>query len=310
MQNTKLPGGLWPVMLTPLRGNNEVDTHALEALTNFYIESGAKGLFTNCLSGEMFQLTEKERLQVISTVFNIAAPHKVKVVATGTFSSNMNTCAVFIKQVYDAGADAVVIIANQLANQEEDETTFKKNTDTLLNLTGTIPLGMYECPYPYKRLISPGMMKWLGETGRFFYHKDTSCDPDSIKQKIESLKESDCSFYNAHTATSLFSLEMGGDGISPIGANFYPELYTHLINEFNQHGNTPALQKLNAQLSIMDGIASQCYPYSAKLFLQFRKIKLNETCRIPHAHMSVEKYLNLQALKRAFEEMKDEWFNC
>src|SRR5690606_34990304 len=109
----------------------------------------------NCLSGEMFQLTEKERLHVISMVVKTAARHKVKVVATGTFSSNMKTCAEFIKQVFDAGADAVVIIANQLASQEEDETIFKKNIETLLNLTGTIPLGMYECPYPYKRLISP-----------------------------------------------------------------------------------------------------------------------------------------------------------
>lgn len=293
----------------PFRGNNEVDTDALVALTNFYIQSGATGLFTNCLSGEMFQLTEKERLQVISQVAKTAAKHEVKVVATGTFSSNMNTCADFIKQVYDAGVDAVVIISNQLASLEEDETIFKKNTETLLNLTGTIPLGMYECPYPFKRLISPMIMKWLGETGRFLYHKDTSCDPDSIKQKIDSLKENNCSFYNAHTATSLFSLEMGGDGISPIGANFYPELYTYLINEFNHQGNTPALQKLNDQLSIMDGIASQCYPYSAKLFLQFRKIKLNATCRIPPQNMSVEKYINLQALYRFFEGMKEEWLN-
>ena len=73
MQTNSLPGGLWPVMLTPFLQNNEVDYDVLKRLTEFYIKSGANGLFANCLSSEMFQLTEAERLKVIATVVSMAA---------------------------------------------------------------------------------------------------------------------------------------------------------------------------------------------------------------------------------------------
>ena len=41
----KYPGGVWPVMLTPFTAKGEVDTEALTALVDWYIDSGVKGLF-------------------------------------------------------------------------------------------------------------------------------------------------------------------------------------------------------------------------------------------------------------------------
>lgn len=301
-----LHGGLWPVMLTPFKENNEVDYNALEELTYFYLRAGANGLFANCLSSEMFQLTNQERLQVIDTVVKIASKNNVQVVASGTFNSDMNSSADFIKKVHEAGAAAVILISNQLAPYNENEDNFKQKVEVLLKLTGDIPLGIYECPYPYKRLISPALINWLGQTGRFFYHKDTSCEPVSIHQKIEALKGSNCSLFNANTATSLTSLEMGAAGLSPIGANFYPELYTRLFEEHKISGPTKSLKKLNDQLNLMDAIASQCYPYSAKLFLQFRKQKLSTTCRIQYTNMHIENYLQLKSLEQVFYAVSEE----
>ncbi|MBK7098601.1 MAG: hypothetical protein IPH58_09925 [Sphingobacteriales bacterium] len=57
------------------------------------------------------------------------------------------------------------------------------------------------------------------------------------------------------------------------------------------------LQKLNDRLNIMEGIASKCYPYSAKLFLQSRKLNLTTQCRIQHENMRTEDYINLKSLK-------------
>lgn len=299
METTKLPGGLWPVMLTPFLENNEVDYHGLKKLTDFYIQSGASGLFSNCLSSEMFQLTSAERLRVIETVVKVAKS-RVKVVATGTFSTDMKKCAEFIKQVYDTGVDAVIVISNQVADIDEGDDIFKKRTEELLKLTGNIPLGMYECPYPYKRLISIDLMKWLAQTGRFLYHKDTSCDLRSIHNKLDVIKGTAYSLYNANTITSLSSMESGAAGISPIGANLYPELYSFLINEFEQKGNTDQLVSLNAQLDLMDAIVDQCYPFSAKLFLQKRGFPINTTCRIQHGKMRSENHLKLEALMEVF----------
>ena len=314
MKTSKLPEGLWPVMLTPFLENNEIDYPGLQKLTEFYIHSGAHGLFSNCLSSEMFQLTNEERLKVISTVV-ATAKSKAKVVASGTFSKDMKVCADFIKQVYDTGVDAVIVLSNQVADIDEGDDVFKKKIDLLLKLTGNIPLGLYECPYPYKRLISTDLMEWVSQTGRFFYHKDTSCDLGSIQNKLEIIKGTSFSLYNANTATALSSMVSGAAGISPIGANLYPELYSFLISEFKNKGNSKSLVRLNAQLDLMDAIVDQCYPLSAKLFLQKRGFSISEKCRIQHGKMKSENYLKLEALMEIFVqtaehyEVKIERFN-
>jgi 4-hydroxy-tetrahydrodipicolinate synthase len=299
MKKNKLSGGLWPVMLTPFLENNQVDYEGLRTLTDFYIRTGAQGLFSNCLSSEMFQLTNEERLQVIRTVIE-TVQSKVPVVASGTFGSDLKKCSEFIKQVYDTGVDAVIVITNQLVEIEQSDDVFKRNIELLLKLTGDIPLGLYECPDPYKRLLSPDLMRWMGQTGRFLYHKDTSCDPIAIKNKLQAIKGTKLSLYNANTITALTSMEDGATGISPIGANLYPELYTFLVSEFELKGNTKMLVQLNAQLDMMDAIVDQGYPFSAKFFLQQRGLPITTTCRIPFGKMTSENYLKLQALQDVF----------
>ena len=42
MGTSKLPGGLWPVMLTPFLENNEIDYPGLKKLTDFYINTGGR----------------------------------------------------------------------------------------------------------------------------------------------------------------------------------------------------------------------------------------------------------------------------
>lgn len=299
MITNKLPSGLWPVMLTPFHENNRIDVEGLRRLTNLYINAGAHGLFSNCLSSEMFQLTDEERLQIVRTVVT-ESRSRVPVVAAGTFSSDMNRCASFIKQVYDTGVAAVIVVTNQIADTGENDDVFKKRIDLLLQQTGDIPLGLYECPDPYKRLLSPAMMKWLGETGRFFYHKDTSCDLEAIKAKVKAIEGTQLSFYNADTPTALASIENGASGISPIGANFYPELYTFLISQFNSNRKSEALAHLNAQLDVMDTLVHRYYPFSAKLFLRQRGLPIAPVCRIPVRKMRPVDNMKLQDLMRVF----------
>lgn len=301
MQTKRLAFGLWPVMLTPFLHNNEIDYKTLKKLTEFYIKHGAAGLFSNCLSSEMFQLTDSERIKLISTVVKIASQHNVQVVATGTFSNNVKTSAEFIKKVFDTGVAAVVIITNQFANVEDGEEVLKNNLGCLIDQTGDIPLGVYECPYPYKRLVSPALMKWIGQSGKFLYIKDTSCNTSSIQKKLTVLKKSCCSLFNANTATSFNSIQMGAGGLSPIGANFYPELYSFMMSQYQSKQNHELLDLLNDRLSVMEGIAAKCYPYSAKLFLNERNFEIGIRCRIQHENMRQEDYLNLKSLKNFYQ---------
>lgn len=304
MEMNRLPGGLWPVMLTPFKENNEIDFRGLDALIDFYVNTGADGLFSTCLSSEMFQLTNEERLKVIKAVVKRVGG-KIPVVASGTFTPHIKESAAFIRAAYDTGVQTVVVLTNQIADVMEDDNTFRQRMEELMDKTDDVPLGLYECPDPYKRLISPELIGWLGGTGRFYYHKDTSCDIEAIRAKLRAIDSTNLSLFNANTTTALASLGSGAAGISPIGANLYPELYTFLIRSFHAQGESEQLTRLNAQLDMMDAIVDQGYPFSAKYFLKARHLPIDTTCRIPFKIMKSENYLKLEALQTVFAQTAD-----
>ncbi len=97
MQNS-LPQGFIPVMLTPFTENGEIDFEGLTQLTEFYLEAGAAGLFANCLSSEMFELTEEERLAITQHVVKVT-DGRVPVVATGTFGGPIAQQANFVERI-------------------------------------------------------------------------------------------------------------------------------------------------------------------------------------------------------------------
>ncbi len=302
---TKLPTGLWPVMITPFKNNNNIDFDNVRRVTDVYLDSGASGMFANCLSSEMFQLTRDERLQLTKTVVD-HCKGKVPVVATGSFYGNAIDNADFIKEIYDIGVDAVILISSMLVEPEESDDVLKRNIEEILEKTGDIPLGVYECPVPYKRIISSNMIKWLADTDRFLYFKDTTCNGGAIKNKLKNIEGSNFHLYNADTPTALESLRDGGKGISPISGNFYPELYGHFLKLFAA-GDNEALEILNTKLTVMDKVTDDFYPWSAKLFLEKRGLDICTNTRIPMRKMAVKDKIILDALLKMFHQICDEF---
>ncbi|MCD6083137.1 dihydrodipicolinate synthase family protein, partial [Candidatus Aerophobetes bacterium] len=151
--------GVWPVMLTPFKENGEVDWSGVDALTDWYIEAGVAGLFAVCLSSEMYELTEEEKISLVRRVVKRSAG-KVPVVASGTFGGSIKRQAQFIKKLWEQGAKAAVVIVCQLARRDEEDDIWLQNVSRLLELTDEVPLGFYECPLPYHRLLTPEILRW------------------------------------------------------------------------------------------------------------------------------------------------------
>lgn len=296
-----LPGGLWPVMLTPFRDDGAVDEDALARLVRFYIEAGASGLFANCLSSEMYHLSEDERLAVVRVTLE-AAEARVPVIATGNLTGTPGGNADFIGRLHEAGVAAAVLVTSLLAARGEDDGTLRSNAEELMRRTGDIPLGLYECPLPYKRLLSPETLAWLAGSGRFLYHKDTSCDAGAIQRKLGAIRGTPLGLYNANTPTALDSLRWGARGLSPIAANFHPELFAHLLRTFQTDPHAEDLVALEALLSVMDNVTHAFYPLAAKLYLRERGLPISPACRTPVPPMEYEDAAKLAALARVAEE--------
>ena len=228
----KFNNGVWPVMLTPFTDDNEVDYEALEKLVNWYIENGVAGLFADCQSSEMFYLSLEERVKIASFVKEKAAG-RVPVVASGHISHSLEDQAEELNAIARTGVDAVILITNLLAAEDEDDSIWLENLKKLLEkLPDDLALGFYECPYPYKRIISPELLKWCADTGRFYFIKDTSCSIDNMKKKLEQIKGSKLKLFNANSSTLLETLELGASGFSGVMANFHADLYVWLCRNY------------------------------------------------------------------------------
>jgi 4-hydroxy-tetrahydrodipicolinate synthase len=294
-----------PVMLTPFKENGEVDFNSLTELTEFYIKSGAKGLFANCLSSEMFELTEQERLQVVKHVVNVAGG-AVRVVATGTFGGKIQTQADFVKKIYETGVDAVIIITNALASQQETDEVFNANMFKILDLTDTIPMGFYECPVPYKRLISPAQLKLFVDTNRIIYHKDTCLDIEMIRQKLKAGDTHEFGLYDAYMGHAVASLKAGAAGLSCIQGNYWPELIVWLCENFNNPSLTGEVAKVQQFFIDNMEVMHHVYPVTAKYYLQKRGLSLSTFTRQESGEFTAEIKIRIEQLYTNYKNLQNE----
>src|SRR3954469_25765417 len=124
-----------PVMITPFNLKAKVDLDVVSRLVDFYLAAGVKGFFANCLSSEMYSISEDERLELTSHIVRYVNG-RVPIVATGSFGLTPNDKAEFTKKIYDTGIDAVILITGHFANVEDSDEVLLKNFDKLLRMTG------------------------------------------------------------------------------------------------------------------------------------------------------------------------------
>ena len=145
-------------------------------------------------------------------------------------------------------------------------------------LPSDVPLGLYECPLPYKRLVTPKILKWALSKGRFYFMKDTCCNIDVIKERMDILRGSEFKLMNANCQTLLDSLRVGAAGYCGIMANYHPELYVWLCENYARYPEkAERLQSLLGTVGFTEtGIP---YPLTAKFHMCLEGIQTENIAR-------------------------------
>lgn len=290
-----------PVMITPFNLKAKVDMDAVSTLIDFYLAAGVKGFFANCLSSEMYSITEDERLELTQHVVKYVNG-RVPVVATSSFGLTIDDKAEFTKKIYDTGIDAGILITGHYANIEDSDEVLLKNFERMFKLTGNIPLGMYECPAPYKRILGTEVFKTLLASNRFVYHKDTSISLESVKAKLDVVKTANPNFefYDAHSPNAMYSLQMGAKGMSSISGNFYPEILVWMVNNANNPEKLEEVKWLQSEISRVDPLIHIAYPMSAKYFLRKRGLPVRTISRATALELTPEQKKTLDEIHDSF----------
>ncbi|WP_319562860.1 dihydrodipicolinate synthase family protein [Marispirochaeta sp.] len=261
----EIVAGVYPTMLTPFKADLSIDFDAVERLIEWYIKKGIDGLFAVCQSSAMFELSKRERKELCQKTVEIT-DGRYPVMASGHVSDVLEDQAADLNDMADAGADALVLVSNRLAAPWEDDRIWMRNLEKLIQmLPEDIPLGFYECPYPYKRLLSTEIIKELVVSGRFEFVKDTCCSPTLITERAELVQGTSLKFFNANAATLLHSLKAGYSGYSGIMTNFHTDLYYKLCSSWKEMGDKA--EELQNYLGNASTIECQFYPANARYSL-------------------------------------------
>jgi len=256
-----VPNGVYPTMITPFLEDLQVDYEALPALLRWYEARGVAGVFAICQSSEIFYLSFEERLRVLREIMRAKAPGTV-VLASGHTAWDPETQIREALAFIGEGIDAYVFISNRFAAKDEDEDAFLRRAARVAKALPDIPLGVYECPYPYKRVLPPETIRRLGDVANFAFLKDTCCDLDLIKAKLEAAKITGMKIFNANSAMLLESLALGCAGFSGVMGNFHPQLYAKLCDCWE---DDPALAgRIQAFVGTASMAEAQFYPANAK----------------------------------------------
>lgn len=276
-----LKKGVFPTMITPYNKDGSVDYGAVRNIVDFYRERNVDGIFAVCQSSEMFYLTLEERVKIAETVVQ-AAGKDMAVIASGHVSDRLEDQITEMKAISDTGIQAAVLVSNRLAAKDESDDVWIANAEKLTAALGDVPLGVYECPHPYKRLLSERVISWMADSGRFTFIKDTCCDAQTMANRIELLNRKGglLGLYNANSATLLDTLRSGAAGFSGVMGNFHPELYVWLCRNWKQE---PAkAERMQALLTAMSMYES-FYPLNAKYHMNLAGVPMQVTTRNPGA---------------------------
>ena len=265
--------GVYPTMVTPYRKNGTVDDTAVEALTEWYWKRGCDGIFADCQSSEIQFLTLDERVSILHTVmqkvYALAAQDpsrpRMTVVASGHVSDGFEDQVRELNAIAAEKPDALILISNRMDIANTSDEAWIADTERLIaELPAEMPLGIYECPKPYKRLLSEKMLRWCVENERFYFVKDTCCDAELIRARLEVCKGSHLKLFNANAQTLLETVRAGVYGYCGVMANFHPDLYTRLLKGDINSSDASLLQDF---LGLAATIEGQTYPCCAKYYL-------------------------------------------
>ena len=282
--------GAYPTMITPFNRDKTVDYGAVRALTEWYYSKGCDGIFASCQSSEIHELGLSDRVELARVVRETSdelakGGRRMTIVASGHVSDSFEEQVRELELVADAGVDALILISNRFDIENTSDEKWIDELDRLIMRLPDIPLGIYECPRPYKRILTHAMIDHVVKSGRFAFIKDTCCDPDEIDRRIRQIEATPTDglkplLFNANAQTLGESLRSGGAGYCGVMCNFYPELCVSFCHE-------PENAVLEALLSQTAFIESVNYPTSAKYHLNKLGVRMEEislTSRLELSH--------------------------
>lgn len=277
--------GSWPVMVTPFTERLALDLGVYRAMIDWYLDHGAGGLYANCLSSEMYELDEAERVALVREAVRVSGG-RAPVAATGNLGEDVAAHVQLCRRVAEAGADVVMLVVPSFL---DDDAALERYYLELAEAVD-VPLGLYECPVPRPYHLGVELVCKLAQSGRFVAYKETSCDLRKIRALAEALRSTPLSLLQANVSYLIEATRAGAPGTMSVASIIAPELVAEVIIAAQSALPEQArrAEALHARLCAMHLAQRQVHPHGSKYLLSKRGVPIAIHARQQPSPLSAE----------------------
>ncbi|MDA8579801.1 4-hydroxy-tetrahydrodipicolinate synthase [Pontimonas sp.] len=218
-------GQVLVAMVTPMTAEGEVDWPGVESLMDALISQGADGLVVTGTTGETSTLTDKEKLQLVTTGKSVAAGRAS--IITGGGSNETAHAIELYKASEKAGADGVMVVTPYYnkPTQAGVLTHFRLIADAT-----DLPMVLYDIPGRSGIQITYDTILRAAKHPNIVAVKDAKGD---LAEVSRVMNQTDLMYFAGDDANVLPTLAIGGTGLIGVTANIAPEPYRIMVDAVN-----------------------------------------------------------------------------
>jgi len=296
--------GIVPPLLTPFHEDKSIDWDTYDRLIDWHVERGVSGLFVVCGSSEYFRLTEDEAIQLAKAAVK-RANGRIHILAgcTNYADDDLKKNTAMTKRMWEeAGVDGCFITTPRTIPAEDGPML---DYHMKIHDAVTAQLYAYEMPGGTNYKFSPSAFATLGQAERFIGIKETSCDLDLVRRKIEAAKGT-IMVMEANTPNLLNSFQLGSVGAINTSGNVAPGMFAKMYKLF-QMGDLETAQELHTKIVDIDTRMSAGYVMSAKIAVSMMGVPIKWVCRNPSREFTPERIEELRQMVKLIEQYEREY---
>lgn len=228
------PKGIIAPIVTPMNEDESFNESEMRVQVNRLIDAGISGIFTLGTNGEVYALSEEEKLRVVRVVVD-EVKGRVPVYA-GTGCIGTQETIRLSRQVQNLGVDALSVVSPYFVGVSQDD-IFRHFSRLAQSVE--IPIVLYNMPARTGNNIDYTTVRRLREFPNIVAAKDSSGSFDNTLRYIEDTG-GDFSVLAGNDSLILWTLLAGGSGAIAGWANVYPKLICSIYDAWKDGDLTRA----------------------------------------------------------------------
>ncbi len=220
--------GVTVPMLTPMKGNEDLDLDGAKTLVEWLIDKGVHGIFPVSNVGEAGKLSMEERKTLIKVVVD-SVNGRIPVIAGVGFPDAKRTIEL-TRYAMDVGADAALIMPPYGCLKPSDEALYDYYK-TINDAVDEFPLILYNIPAIVHYELSPELVARCADLSNVVAIKDSGGDIKKLAFMCRLAGEK-IKIFSGLDILFLPSLVVGAAGGFLGGGNFAADIEVNLYNAF------------------------------------------------------------------------------